>query len=497
MTPDKMLGSFQVPFLILAWMMQSFGISSTQMRLPKDLLIGVATSAYQIEGAWNISDKSESNWDRFVHEHPKKIADSSTGDVACDSYHKYTDDMELLDDLQVDHYRFSISWTRILPQGSPKYVSRDGVRHYHKILDELEKRKIIPFVTMYHWDHPQVLEEFGGWLNEKMAHRFADYARVIFQEFGRRVKFFSTLNEPNVFCRGAYRTAKYAPGLKLTGVGEYSCIHNMLKAHAMTYHMYNREFRDKQKGQIGLVNACWKYYSKFRNDSISSDVAFEFDCGWVANAIFSEKGDYPEVMKERIAMRSRSQGYHKSRLPKFSDQWVSYIKNSADYFGLNHYTSEVVETIKSAPSSWPNDEGLIYSSDPRWPTSQSKWLKVNPKGIRDVLRTIKEKYNNPPVYILENGVSHGNGTHDNFRINYLSSYLKETLLARERDNCSVKAYTVWTLLDDFEWEVGYTAQFGLVDVDFGDKKRKRTLKKSATWLKNLLKSRQLLWHNSV
>ncbi|XP_014213935.1 myrosinase 1-like [Copidosoma floridanum] len=462
------------------------------LKFPKGFLIGAASSAYQIEGAWNVSDKATSTWDHFVHRYPEKIADRSNADVTTDSYHRYREDVNILNDLRVDHYRFSISWSRLLPKGHTGYVSKSALRYYNSLLDELDAKGIIPFVTIYHWDHPQSIEEAGGWLNNNMPYLFASYASVVFENFGHRVRYFITLNEPSIFCGMAYTTAEFPPARKLNGTGDYHCIHNQLKANALAYHIYNKVYRKKFNGQVGIVYQCKGAFNENENNVQFDDLAFEFECGWQAHPVFSESGDYPEIMKKKVAERSRAQGYEKSRLPTFSKFWIEHIKGTADFFGLNYYTSRIVKPLpQSSIVNWPNDEGLEYIIDSSWVSAQSSWLKVVPEGLNKLLKSIKEKYNNPIVYITENGVSSSSGKEDDLRINYLHSHLKAILLAI-KDGCDVRGYTYWSLLDSYEWVSGFTAQFGLMHVDFNDANRTRTPKKSVKWLKNVMRARKLL-----
>ncbi|KAJ8667086.1 hypothetical protein QAD02_008748 [Eretmocerus hayati] len=481
--------TFVLIFIVLIVYIGSEENVKIDLSFPDDFLIGAASSSYQVEGAWNISGRSESSWDYFSRKFPNKIADRSTGDIASNSYYKYKEDIQLMKDIGINHYRFSISWSRILPSGYPDSINKEGILYYHRILDELENQNIEPFVTLYHWDHPQSLEKLGGWMNDLMIDFFADYARIIYQEFGSRVKFFSTINEPYIYCKMGYELTSFAPGLNLSGWGPYVCVHNMLKAHAVAYHIYKNEFKSILNGQIGIVIPCFHYYSKNPKDTESNEIAFDFQCGWTANPIFSKTGDYPERMKKIIEKRSKLEGRKKSKLPVLSEKWIQYIRGSSDYFGLNHYTSYLAEP--SIPSEVTNDEGLTYSSDPKWDTSQSDWLKIVPQGFGDLLRKIKHKYNNPPVFVLENGVSDANVVNDSTRIWYLYSYMKEMLIAMKRDHCDIRAYTIWSFLDSFEWSAGYVDKFGLVHVNFSDPNRTRTPKQSVSWLKSVLESRRL------
>lgn len=219
-----------------------------------------------------------------------------------------------------------MSWTRLLPKGYANYVSEDGLNYYKNLLNELVANNIKPMVTLYHWDHPQSIEDLGGWTNDKMVEWFTEYARIVFKELGPKIKYFITINEPSIFCTKAYGLGEYAPGKKDHGIGEYQCVHNMLKAHARTYHIYQKEFKSTQKASIGIVESCKHFYPKDANDKTSSKVAFEFKCGWTYHPIFSEEGDYPKIFKERIAEKSKLQGYPQSRLPKFTQEWIRSIR---------------------------------------------------------------------------------------------------------------------------------------------------------------------------
>ncbi|XP_043285799.1 myrosinase 1-like isoform X2 [Venturia canescens] len=466
---------------------------SEHMKFPPDFILGVAGAAYQIEGGWNASDKGINVWDEYTHRNPSPIQDGSNGDVACDSYHKYKEDVELLGDLGVGYYRISLSWSRILPTGFPNKVSHDGIQYYKNLLDELKTKGIKPLVTIYHWDHPAILEEMGGWTNELMVTWFADYARVIFNELGDRVEIFATLNEPTSYCTRPSDEPQISPGTALPGISPYICMHNSLKAHAKVYHMYDKEYRKQQNGKIGIVLGCANAYPKNSNDTETPEVYFSFFCGWAADPIFSESGDYPEVMKNRIGENSKMEGYPRSRLPAFTQDEINYIRGSADYIGLNHYSSVLTEPApKSNTTLWYRDHGVYTSFNASWPRSASSWLRVVPQGFGHLLRILKNRYNNFPVYVLENGFSDdGTSLNDTQRIQYLHDYIKELLLAVNRDKCPVKGYFVWSLLDNFEWNDGYKFRFGIVNVDFQKSDRPRTPKQSFEWVKQLIRTREL------
>ncbi|EFN81478.1 Lactase-phlorizin hydrolase, partial [Harpegnathos saltator] len=432
-------------------------------------------------------------WDRWTHEHPEDVNDHSNGDIACDSYHKYKEDLEILNNTGVDFYRFSLSWSRILPNGYSNVINYKGLQFYKDLIDELTASGIIPVVTLYHFDLPDVFEQMGGWMNELIVEWMSNFARVVFKELGPKVKYFITINEPLVFCDKGYQTGEMAPGKKLGAIGKYLCLHNVLKAHAKIYHIYDQEFRKQQEGKIGIVVPCSGLFAKIPNDDAATDTYFQFECGIITGPIFSETGDYPKVVKDHIAENSRLQGFSKSILPELSPIWVQFIKNSSDFFGLNHYTSRLVETVpRVANQSWYDYSGVKASIDPSWPSTASAWLKVVPIGFRQIIKKISTEYNYPPIYIMENGMSNANAdTNDKNRISYLYSYMKEMLIAMHDDGCNVKAYAVWSLLDNFEWSSGYTEKFGMVRVDFEDPNRARTPKSSLQWYKNVIRTRRL------
>lgn len=209
----------------------------------------MATAAYQIEGAWNEDGKGESIWDNVTHGHPDFIDDMSNGDIACDSYHKLDEDIALIEELGVDYYRFSISWPRILPKGYSYYVNEAGIAYYNRLIDGLLAKGIEPMVTLYHWDLPQVFQDLGGWPNELIADYFEDYAKVVFDNFGDRVKYWLTFNEPYNFCYHGYGIQMKAPALNMSGIADYLCAHTVLKAHARVYHLYNTTYKDTQRGK--------------------------------------------------------------------------------------------------------------------------------------------------------------------------------------------------------------------------------------------------------
>ncbi|XP_044732594.1 myrosinase 1-like [Chrysoperla carnea] len=450
---------------------------------PKDFIFGVATSAYQIEGAWNESEKSESNWDYKTHFYPENVNDHSNGDIACDSYHQIDEDLKIIRELGVQSYRFSIAWTRILPDGFSNRVNEDGIRYYNKLIDGLLRYNITPSVTIYHWDHPQSLQEMGGWTNTLMIDLFADYARIAFEYFGDRVKHWITFNEPDLFCSDIKRGTVFSDGF-----GRYLCAYIMLKAHAKTYHIYKNEYYIKQKGKIGITYSSTWHEPKTNSteDIAAAKRALEFELGLFANAIFSKDGDFPKIVKERVAFMSARQNFSKSRLPELTSEEIKTIHGTADFFGINHYTSDLVSdpSWESFEVSYDVDVHVDRGVDPSWPGSESGWLRDVPWGLHHLLVYIKDTYNNPIVYITENGFSQFE-LQDDGRVNYFKGYL-ESVANAIAEGCNVLGYYAWSLMDNFEWNAGYTHHFGLYHVNFSDPNRARTPRRSAFWYKDFI-----------
>ncbi|OWR52173.1 seminal fluid protein CSSFP031 [Danaus plexippus plexippus] len=251
-------------------------------------MIGTATASYQIEGAWDVDGKSENIWDHLTHTDPCKVLDCSNGDVADNSYFLYKRDVEMMRELGLDTYRFSISWTRILPTGFPDYINKAGVAYYNNLIDEMLKYNIQPIVTLYHWDLPQKIQEMGGWTNSEIVNWFGDYARVIFNFFGDRVKYFITINEPHQICLFGYGEDILAPALNIQGIADYLCMKNVLLGHARAYHIYDKEFRVKQNGKIFItINAEWHQPKTVNDEEAARDARQFYYVPWGFRSLFN------------------------------------------------------------------------------------------------------------------------------------------------------------------------------------------------------------------
>ncbi|PWA30494.1 hypothetical protein CCH79_00015291 [Gambusia affinis] len=454
---------------------------------------GAGGSAYQTEGAWDKDGKGLSIWDVFSHK-KGKIQQNDTGDSSCESYYKIKDDISLMKEIRLNHYRFSISWPRIIPTAD--HVNGKGIQYYDELIDHLLENHITPIVTLYHWDLPQVLQEkYGGWQNISMVNHFNDFANLCFEKFGDRVKHWITFNNPWSVAVEGYETGEHAPGLKLRGTGAYRAAHHIIKAHAKVWHTYDTQWRGKQKGLVGIsLSGDWGEPVDISNqkDIEAAERYVQFYLGWFATPIFH--GDYPQVMKDFVGRKSVQQGLGTSRLPAFSSQEKSYIKGTCDFLGIGHFTTRYI-TQRNDPTgrssnSYFTDRDLAELVDPRWPDPGSEWLYSVPWGFRRLLNFVKTQYGNPMIYVTENGVSEKmmcTELCDEWRIQYYKDYINEMLKAI-RDGVNVKGYTAWSLLDKFEWDEGYSERFGLYYVDFRNKNKPRYPKASVQFYKRIISS---------
>ncbi|KAK3142309.1 hypothetical protein QOZ80_4BG0344900 [Eleusine coracana subsp. coracana] len=470
---------------------------------PEGFIFGTASSAYQYEGGAMEGGRGPSIWDTFTHQHPDKIADRSNGDVAVDSYHLYKEDVHLMKDMGMDAYRFSISWTRILSNGSLSGgVNREGVKYYNNLINELLLKGVQPFVTLFHWDSPQALEDkYGGFLSPNIINDFKDYAEVCFKEFGDRVKHWITFNEPWTFCSNGYASGMFAPGRCSpweqgkcsagdSGREPYTACHHQLLAHAEAVRLYKEKYQASQKGKIGitLVSHWFVPFSRSKSNDDAARRAIDFMLGWCMDPLI--RGEYPLSMRTLVG----------NRLPQFTMEQSELVKGSFDFIGLNYYTANYADNLP--PSNGLNNS---YNTDSRanltgvrngipiGPQAASPWLYIYPRGFRELLIYVKENYGNPTIYITENGVDEANNKslslHDALKDDVRVDYYKRHLIALQsaiRDGANVKGYFAWSLLDNFEWGNGYTVRFGINFVDYSDG-LKRYPKSSAHWFKDFLK----------
>ncbi|XP_047319440.1 beta-glucosidase 12-like [Impatiens glandulifera] len=467
---------------------------------PRDFVFGTASSAYQFEGATKEDGKGPNIYDIFTHKFPEKILDRSNGDVADDFYHRYKGDVELMNIIGMNAFRFSISWARILPRGKLSGgVNKAGITFYNNLINQLLSTGIQPFVTIFHWDLPQALEdEYGGFLSPHIVDDFKDFAELCFKEFGDRVKHWITMNEPWAYSYGGYDGGLIAPGRCSawmnagcpagdSGTEPYIVSHNLIISHAAAVKVYKDKYQGYQKGQIGITLVCfWAHpFSNTKADKEAAQRAIDFMYGWFINPIVH--GKYPNIMKKLLG----------KRLPTFTQEQVKLIKGSYDFIGLNYYITRYAINVPSA-----NSVNLSYTTDAQVNFTTSRngisigkptgvpGFYVYPKGLTELLIYTKEKYNDPIIYITENGMGDQNNetTKEGIKDPQRISFYQRHLVAVEnaiKDGVNVKGFFCWALMDNFEWNSGYTMRFGLVYVDYKDG-LKRYLKSSALWFKKFL-----------
>lgn len=456
------------------------------IRFPSDFTWGCATSAYQIEGAWQEGGKGLSIWDAFAHT-PGKIHGGATGDVTCDHYHRFKDDVALMADLGLNAYRFSISWPRIQPAGRGR-PNIEGIRFYSDLIDELLLHEITPWVTLHHWDLPIALQlEADGWLGEHIDRYFADYAEICFDYFGDRVKHWITLNEPWVVAMLGYGKGTFAPG-RVSTREPYLVGHNLLRAHARAVDVYRTRYQAQQGGVIGLSNNCdWREpLTDTAADRSAANTALEFFLGWFADPVY--RGEYPESMRRNLG----------DRLPEFSANERYLIQGASDFFGLNHYTTLYASYPEPGQElgievygngGILEDQNVALSADGSWDRTTMGWAIV-PWGCEKLLNWIDDRYGRPEIYLTENGASFDDqivegSVDDTPRIDFLREYLTACDRA-VRDGVRLRGYFVWSLLDNFEWALGYSKRFGVYYTDF--ETLDRIPKKSAGWYRELIRT---------
>lgn len=456
---------------------------------PSEFMWGTATAAYQIEGAAAEDGRKPSIWDKFSAE-PGKVTNGDSGKVACDHYHRFREDVRLIAALGTKYYRFSISWPRVLPDGSKGVANEKGLTFYSDLIDALLAQNIVPVVTLYHWDLPVSVSEAtnGGWIGDgTVADEFAAYARLCFDRFGDRVKWWITLNEPWCSSVLGYSTGEHAPGkTDAADKDPYLAAHNLLRAHAKAARIYRDDFVAKQRGKLGItLNSEW---SEPIDDSTEAQQGskrdMDFNLGWFAHPIY--KGDYPSVMRQVVG----------DRLPKFTDEELDDLKGSSDFFGLNHYSTRYARGIRAStntdeqPSNsdvgrtFFDDEAVIKEDDPSWDRTDMGWAIV-PWGLRKLLAYIQKEYApSGGIIITENGLAAHEpnlsaARNDAMRISYYKNYISEAHKAIEDDKVDLRGYFLWSLMDNFEWAFGYSKRFGLYYVDY--KTLEREPKPAVAW----------------
>lgn len=448
------------------------GVPPEPFQFPKDFNWGVATASYQIEGAWNEDGKGESIWDRFAHT-VGKIKGGYTGDVACDSYHRYKEDIALMKAMHLNSYRFSISWPRIQPTGTGA-PNQKGLDYYKRLLDGLHEANIRPLATLYHWDLPQALDDKGGWPNRDLAGYFADYCGLVAKALGDRISNWAIFNEQWVFTTLGYYTGEHAPG------------HTNLSELLRSIHVVNlaqgQAFRAIKAAQPGskVGSAFNTSYAEPKTQSEADKAAAERYHAF-RNLLFIDpalKGEYPKALASRFP--SEALGVRAGDM--------DITKVPLDFLGINYYDRAIIEDKEH----WESLH-LESSTGTKGPRTDFGW-EVWPDGFHDLLMSISREYNNPPIEITENGCGYDDAPDehsrvpDQRRIDFYRGYLG-ALARTMKDGANIRGYHAWSLLDNFEWGEGYTQRFGLTYVDF--RSQKRTIKDSGKWYGELAASGKL------
>jgi len=444
---------------------------TTSIQFPQDFIWGTATSSYQIEGAWRADGKSESIWDRFTHT-PGKIKQGDTGDTACDHYHRFRDDVALMADLGLDAYRFSVSWPRILPDGRGP-VNQAGLDFYSRLVDELLAVDITPFVTLYHWDMPQVLEDAGGWPVRATAEAFVEYADVLSRRLGDRVKHWITLNEPWVSAFMGYQSGVHAPGRQDTAAAVRAS-HHLLLAHGWAVPVIRRNSPDASVG-ITLNLTVAQPASASEADRRVAQHLDGYINRWFLDPLYgrSYPADMCAVYEEQFP-----QGFDYIQAGD-----MAAIAAPTDFLGINYYTRHVVRDT-AAPGN------LTPETIPAPPEEHTEmgW-EVYPEGLYMLLSRLYGEYGVARLYVTENGCSYSDGPDENGRVPDLRrlDYLRQHFLAAHRaiqEGVPLAGYFVWSFMDNFEWAEGFSQRFGIVWVDY--ESQQRILKDSALWYKDVI-----------
>ena len=426
---------------------------------PSTFVWGTATAAYQVEGAATEDGRGESIWDRFSAT-PGNVANDDTGAIACDTYHRYAEDIRLMRTLGIGAFRLSVAWPRILPEGRGP-VNRAGLDFYDRLVDDLLANGLDPYVTLYHWDLPQALEENGGWPVRDTVDAFTEYTEVVVARLGDRVRHWITQNEPWVISWLGYGLGVHAPG-RTSDSDALAAGHHILLAHGRAAEVLRREAPDSEVG-IAVDLVPMYPFSDTEADIEAAHREDGFRNRWFLDAVLGR--GYPEDMLERYA----------EILPPIADGDLETIAAPLDFLGINYYTRNVVRAGVGEVAM----DGAEHT-DMGW--------EVYPDGLRDLLVRLHAEYELPDLYITENGAafpdSRNNGTvRDPRRIAYLGGHL-DAVASAIADGVPVRGYFLWSLLDNFEWAFGYSRRFGIVYVDF--ETLERVPKDSFAWYRDFI-----------
>ena len=415
---------------------------------------GVATSAYQIEGAPSEGGRGPSIWDTFCKK-AGRIEDGSSGDVACDHYHRWREDLDLIRSLKVQSYRFSIAWPRVVPEGTGKLNPR-GMDFYERLVDGMLERGIEPNATLYHWDLPQALQDKGGWGNRDTAYAFVDYAHAVSERLKSRVKYYSTINEPWCIATLGHQNGEHAPGLQDVKLA-LQVGHHLLLAHGLALPVMRENAPDAEHGIV--LNFTPSYAaSDSEEDELAAQLADGFLNRWFAGPLF--EGEYPDDAYKAYG----------SNVPEIRGGDMELIAAPIDFLGVNYYTRTV----------FGQGGADVERTDMGW--------EVYPQGLYDLLLRLDRDYGSPVMYLTENGAAYPDRledgkVHDEQRISYHERHL-EALSEALDAGADVRGYYAWSLMDNFEWAKGYSRRFGLIYVDYAT--QRRIVKDSGSWYRDLV-----------
>lgn len=446
--------------------------------MKQPFVFGAATSSYQIEGAFQEGGKGLNIWDVYVRE-KGKIYNGHTGDIACDHYHRFREDVALMKEIGLQAYRFSINWARILPDGIGA-VNQEGIRFYKELIEELKKNEIEPYITLYHWELPYELYKKGGFMNPEFVEWFGYYAKVVTENFSDQVKYFFTFNEPQCFIGLGFLNGEHAPGLKVPVKDTFLMAHHVLMAHGRAVQML-RQYA-KQNIEIGYApTGTMSYPATEKEEDIEAARQHLFginedsnnwtwNVAWWSDPIL--KGQYPEEGMER----------YREYLPNIKESDLKLISEPIDFYGQNIYNGKC---IRMGNDGKPEEEKRYEG----FPKTAMGW-PITPECLYWGPKFLYERYQKP-IYITENGlschdvISLDGKVHDPNRIDFLARYLGQVKKAKE-DGVDIRGYFQWSLMDNFEWACGYNERFGLIYVDYNT--QKRILKDSAYWYQTTIKT---------
>jgi len=439
-------------------------------RFLQDFIWGTATSSYQIEGAAYEDGKKASIWDAFCQV-PGRIVNNDHGEVACDHYHLYKEDIALLKELNMQSYRFSVCWPRIFPDGVGK-PNEKGLDFYKRVIDELHKQQIHPLLTLYHWDLPQALQDKGGWTNRDTVERFGEFSSCMYEQFGDVVSDWVTINEPWVISYLGHYTGEHAPGI--TDISAFlKSAHHVLLAHGEGVQRF-RQSKAKH-GKVGIVLNVAQVYpaSSSAEDRQAAQVWDGLLNGWFIDAVF--KGRYPQHMQELYSKLTDMSFIQPGDLERISQK--------TDFLGINYYS---VARVKQGDSAFGTE--LVQVAEP---VTHMDW-EIAPQGLVDILKRLSaDTEGQLPIVVTENGavyddvVTPEGEIHDDERLDYVQKHIQACQQAIA-EGVDLRGYYIWSMLDNFEWAFGYDKRFGMVHVDF--ETLKRTPKKTAYWYRDFIKN---------